>query len=78
MAITPASGFALNGIQRGMEGLQRNAADIASADRLNGTETRSVAEPLVGQIQNAAQVEASVKVLKTENDMLGALLDVKA
>jgi len=78
MAITPASGLALNGIQRGMEGLQRNAADIASADRLNGTETRSIVEPLVGQIQNAAQVEASVKVLKTENDMLGALLDVKA
>ncbi|HSP00190.1 MAG TPA: hypothetical protein VLN90_01880 [Thioalkalivibrio sp.] len=78
MAITPASGFALNGIQRGMDGLQRNAADIASADRLNGTETRSIVEPLVGQIQNATQVEASVKVLKTENDMLGALLDVKA
>ncbi|ACL71960.1 hypothetical protein [Thioalkalivibrio sulfidiphilus] len=78
MAITPAAGFALNGIQRGMEGLQRNAADIASADRLNGEATTSVVEPLVGQIQNSTQIEASVKVLQAENRMLGALLDVKA
>jgi hypothetical protein len=78
MAITPAAGFALNGIQRSMEGLQLNAADIASADRLNGEATTSVAEPLVGQIQNTTQIEASVKVLQAENRMLGALLDVKA
>ena len=78
MPITPASGHALNGIQRGMEGLQRSAVEIASADRMNGEDVRSVAEPLVEQIQHATQVEASVKVLKTENDMLGSLLDVKA
>ena len=78
MAITPASGQALAGIQRGMQGLERNAAEIASADRMNGEPVHGVAEPLVEQIQNAAQVEASVKVLKTENDMLGSLLDVKA
>jgi hypothetical protein len=78
MAITPASGHALNGIQRGMQGLQRTADEIASADRMNGEAVRSVAEPLVEQIQHATQVEASVKVLQTENDMLGSLLDVKA
>jgi hypothetical protein len=78
MPITPASGQALTGIQRGLEGLQRNAAEIAGGGRMDGEGQRSVSEPLVEQIRNAAQVEASVKVLQTENDMLGSLLDVKA
>jgi hypothetical protein len=78
MAITPAGTSALTGIQRGMDGLQRTAAAIASTERMNGSVTGGVAEPLVEQIQHAAQVEASVKVLQTENRMLGSLLDVKA
>lgn len=78
MAITPASTNALGGIQRGMEGLQRSATEIASADRMDGALARGLAEPLVEQIRSAAQVEASVKVLRTENDLLGSLLNVKA
>lgn len=77
MAITPASANALSGIQRGMEGLQRSASEIASAARMNGAPERGLAEPLVEQIRSAAQVEASVQVLRTENDLLGSLLNVK-
>lgn len=79
--ISPAAGNALLGIQRGMDGLRENAAEIASADRLNGqTENgvRDVAEPLVESRQNARQVEASAKVLEAENQAIGSLLDVKA
>lgn len=78
MAITPASGHALNGIQRAMEGLQRSAAEIASADRLDAGPNRDLAGPLAEQTLHAAQAKASVQVLRTENDMLGSLLDLKA
>ena len=55
-----------------------NAAEIASSAQLDGTATRSYAEPLVENIQYELQAGASVKVLQTEDRMLGALLDVRA
>ncbi|MDX5332634.1 MAG: hypothetical protein LPK58_01105 [Gammaproteobacteria bacterium] len=79
--ISPVAGNALLGIQRGMNGLRENAAEIASAERLNGTPpagTRDVAAPLVESRANARQVEASVKVLAAEDRLLGSLLDVRA
>ena len=83
--ITPTANNALLGIQRGMNGLRENAAEIASAGNFNrpepGTATnpvRDIAEPLVESRQNARQVEASVKVLEAENQAIGTLLDVKA
>ena len=45
------------GIQRGADGLARNAAEIASAGQM---------------------VQASTKVLKAGDDMIGTLLDVMA
>jgi hypothetical protein len=78
MAITPASGYALQGIQSSFQGLRENAAEIASADQLSGTAERSIAEPLVENIQYELQNAASVKVIQTEDRMLGMLLDEKA
>jgi len=78
MAINPASGSALQGIYMSGQGLRRNAAEIASAGQFNGTASRSLAEPLVENIQYELQAGASVKVLQTEDRMLGALLDVRA
>ena len=80
--ISPIAGNALLGIQRGMDGLRENAAEIASADRLNGPApgqssdpVRDLAEPLVESRQNARQVEASAKVLEAENQAIGSLLE---
>lgn len=76
--LPPASSSgALNGIQRGIDGLQRNAAEIAGVSGSNGSEVRSLTEPLVELRTNVQQVEASVQVLKAEDRALGALLDVK-
>lgn len=76
MAITPVNHSALTGIERGMQGLQKNAAQIASA----GTTTSpgEIAKPLVNNLQSSHQIEASVKVLQAQGDTLGALLDVLA
>lgn len=75
MDVTSASHSALQGIQRGLNGLEKAATEIASADQNNGTATRGVAEPLVDQISARNQVEASVKVLKAEDEALGKLID---
>ncbi len=78
MAVTPVSSSALQGIQNGMDGIRRNAAEIASADQLNGVAERPLAQPLVENIGYELQTQASVKVLQTEDRILGALLDEKA
>ncbi|EHQ51084.1 MULTISPECIES: hypothetical protein [Ectothiorhodospira] len=78
MVITTASQSALSGIHAGMQGLRKNAAEIASAGQMDGTARRGLTAPLVEQVQHANQVEAAVKVLQTEDRMLGALINVKA
>jgi hypothetical protein len=78
MAVTPVSSAALQGIQTGMNGIRRNAAEIASADQLNGVAERPLEQALVENIGYELQTQASVKVLQTEDRILGALLDEKA
>ena len=78
MAVTPVSSAALQGIQNGMNGIRQNAAEIASADQLNGVAERPLEQPLVENIGYELQTQASVKVLQTEDRILGALLDEKA
>jgi hypothetical protein len=78
MDLGPASGAALTSIQRGMEALQRNAAKVAGAARVDRNAVGGLAKPLVEQAGIASQVEASAQVLRTEQRLLGGLLDVKA
>ena len=94
MEMSPLANSAMLGMQRGMEGLQRNAAEIASvgvnvqnsppvAENANNPmqtaeEARDLATPVVEQIQNVNQVEGSAQVMQTEDRLLGSLLDVMA
>lgn len=78
MEIGSASSSALQGLLISNQGVRENAAEIASADQLNGTASRSVAEPLVENIQYELQAGASAQIIKTVDQMLGAILDVKA
>ncbi|NKN32111.1 hypothetical protein [Marichromatium bheemlicum] len=69
----------LQGIRVGTEGVRQNAAEIASAQTLNGPgSTRELAEPLVEQTQHLRQVEASSKVVAAGDEMIGSLIDVMA
>ncbi|MGM0677371.1 hypothetical protein [Ectothiorhodospira marina] len=77
MTVSITSSNVLSGIQAGMQGLRGNAVEIASAATLGGQSTRGIEQPLVEQRVNANQVEASAKVLQTENQMLGTLIDMK-
>jgi hypothetical protein len=73
MTTIPALQSGLNGYQTGMTSLNNNALKIAQ----NVTQQpEDLVEPLVGLLQDKQQVQASIKVIETSNDMLGNLLDI--
>lgn len=79
MPINPASNNGLLSIQRGMQGLERNAQAIASRPVAGSDEpTRDLAGPLVESRSNLRQVQAGAAVVRTEDEMLGSLLDIFA
>jgi len=78
MSSIAALDSAVTGIMRGVNGLRQNAADVASADRLNNNATTDPASPLVDAIGNRQQVEASAKLVKAADEMLGTLIDIRA
>lgn len=75
MEINNAMTTAVNGIRKGMDGLDRNAAEVARASK---GQQGDIATPLVDSRVNKLQVEANVSMVKTLDETLGSLLDVKA
>jgi len=78
MSSIPALNSAITGIMRGTNGVRHNAAEIASADTMRGEHGKDLATPLVEMIGHRSQVEASAKVVKTVDEMLGTLIDIRA
>ncbi len=78
MKIDGTLSHAISGIQHGLGSVRQHATEIASADQLGAGDPDSLADPLVGLIQDRLQVSASAKVLKAADDMIGSLLDAKA
>jgi hypothetical protein len=79
MGVLSVQSSAVQGIQRGLDGMRKNAAEIASADQLNqaGKETDLVGA-LVNMQQNKVQVQASAKVVSTMDEVIGTLINTKA
>ena len=79
MAITPITGTALQGIQRGLQGMRRNAAEIASPGQASTTfPAKDGVRAMVELHQNAHQATASLTVFRAADQMIGSLLDIKA
>ena len=76
--VNSIQGNALQGIQQARAKMQQNASDIARANNVNEAGPLDAARSLVELNQNKNAALASMKVIKVENDLLGALLDVKA
>ena len=78
MGVLSIQSSAVQGIQRGLDGI-KNAAEIASADQLNkaGDETDLVGS-LVGMQENKIQVQASAKVVSALDEVIGSLIDTRA
>ncbi len=84
MKIHSALNSAMAGIQKGITGLQRNAATIASAQSVNSADPAAhvqpkvaVWQPLVELQQQRLQVEASAQALAITHETLGTLIDIK-
>jgi flagellar hook protein FlgE len=78
MSSIPALQSAVTGIMRGVNGLRNDAATVASANSLNSSDGTDLAMPLVDAIGNRQQVEASAKLIKAADAMLGSLIDIRA
>jgi hypothetical protein len=75
MEISSAFNSAVTGIQRGLDGLDRNTDKIAKSSNGQGGD---VVEPLVESRINQLQVEANTKMVKTLDETIGSLLDEMA
>lgn len=79
--INKITGSAVQGIQKNFTSMRKAADEIASATRLNKTESTSgadLARSLVQLKQAQTNTAANVKTLKTADQMIGTLLDVRA
>ena len=65
---------AYNGMQNGFERLNSNSTVIANPN----SDSNETANALIDTKMTATDIEAMVKVLKTEDDLIGRLLDIKA
>lgn len=79
MSVLSVQSEAVLGMQRGLDGMRRNASEIASADQLNraGQDT-DLEGAMVGMQQNKAQVQASAKVVSAMDEVLGTIIDIRA
>jgi len=79
MGVLSIQSEAVLGIQRGLDGMRKNASEIASADQLNkaGSDT-SLVGSLVDMEQNKMQAQASAKVVSAADEVLGTIIDLRA
>jgi len=78
MAISSVLNSGLSGIQQGFESLQKNAGHIANTTSTDEGGSQSLVESIIGLKSSVIQIKASMQVVKTYDDVLGTLLDVKA
>lgn len=84
MAINSVLSAGLQGVQKGMQGMQRHAQNIASAPVTQeeavkeNRQASDLAEDIVGLKQNELQVKASTKVIESAKETIGTLLDIRA
>ncbi|MEJ2406107.1 MAG: hydrolase [Candidatus Thiodiazotropha sp.] len=75
MDIHSITGPALQGIQKGLQGMRRVASEIASAQQVQQTNPKDLSRSMVEMQQQANLVKAQVKTLRTADEVLGTLFD---
>jgi len=79
MGVLSVQSEAVQGIQRGLDGLRKNASEIASADQLDKAGKGSNLEgSLLDMQQNKTQVQASAKVVSAIDEVVGTIIDIRA
>jgi len=75
MAINSIMGPAVQGIQKGLQGLRRVASEIASSQQMSEAKPTDLSRAMVEMKLHANQAKASAKVLKAADELLGTLID---
>jgi len=75
MAINSIMGPAVQGIQKGFQGLRRVASEIATSQQSPEAKPTDLSRAMVEMKQHANQAKASAKVLKAADELLGTLID---
>jgi hypothetical protein len=75
MAINSIMGPAVQGIQKGFQGLRRVASEIATSQQSPETKPTDLSRAMVEMKQHANQAKASARVLKAADELLGTLID---
>lgn len=78
MSLSPVYQIAANGIRNSLADFHKNAAVIASAATLESSAPSDLVGPMLNINADSLQIEALVKLLKSADETLGALLDVQA
>ena len=65
------------GIQRGLEGAGRAVSQIAKTGQFNNDNPTDLAKAVVQLQESKIQVQASARALRTADEILGTMLDVK-
>ncbi|MFT6123480.1 MAG: hypothetical protein ACJASG_002014 [Oleiphilaceae bacterium] len=79
MNISSIQQTGLEGIQRGLQGIEKSASEIVRADLTdNAAGFASFVEPIVDLKLYERSIEASAKVVKVADEVLGTLLDTMA
>ncbi|MBA1148213.1 hypothetical protein H0Z60_14250 [Ectothiorhodospiraceae bacterium WFHF3C12] len=77
MEVVNSFNAGMRGLQYAQEGLQRNAETIARAST-DDKATEDVNTALVESLSFSRQAEASVRVVKAADEVLGSLIDTRA
>ncbi|MCU7840177.1 MAG: hydrolase [Candidatus Thiodiazotropha sp. (ex Troendleina suluensis)] len=75
MGINSITGPALQGIQKGFQGIRKVASEITNAQQTNQAKPTDLSRAMVELQQHANQTKAQVKTLQTVNDVVGTLID---
>jgi hypothetical protein len=75
MGIHSITGPALQGIQKGLQGMRRVASEIANVQQAQNSKPKDLSRSMVELQQHANQVKAQVKTLKTADEVVGTLID---
>ena len=78
MAGITAMQSGLAGIYTSMNSIRKDAQVIASQSVSSVTDTKDVTDALIDMKASQHQVEASAKVIETQDEILGTLLDEMA
>lgn len=79
MTINSVLQSGVQGVQKGIQGMEQSAKEVVAAGSVDSAAgTSDIVEPIIELKLYERSVEASAKVVKTADELLGKLLDTMA